>query len=255
MSSWSAFLLAGSRPKGDRLAQSLIVGHKALLPVAGEPMVLRPLRALLASPEIANVIVLTQDPEDLRSVVPDDNRVSVRASRETIAQTLSAMLADRAAQFPMLVTTADHALLDSEMIAEFTAKADGADLAVAMVESRPLLARFPQAKRTWIGFRGGRYSGANLFAFGSPKALPAVARWAAVEQDRKKGWRLVAALGPALMLGAVLKLRTIHQSATSISRKLGLDLRIIEMSNPIAAIDVDKPADHELVEAIIAGKA
>jgi hypothetical protein len=85
--------------------------------------------------------------------------------------------------------------------------------------------------------------------------LPAIGRWGAVEQDRKKGWRLLAALGPALMLGAVMKLRTIHESAAAIGRKLGITLRIVEMSNPIAAIDVDKPLDHALVEDIIAGRA
>jgi GTP:adenosylcobinamide-phosphate guanylyltransferase len=255
VSRWTAFLLAGSRPGGDPLARSMMIGHKALIPVAGEPMVLRPLRALLASPEVGDIVVLTQDPGDLQPVLPDDARVRIRASHGTIAQTLAEQLADHAAEFPVLVTTADHALLDPAMIAEFTARAEGADLAMAVVESRPLLARFPQSRRTWIGFRGGRYSGANLFALGSPKVLPAISRWGAVEQDRKKGWRLLAALGPALLLGAVFKLRTIHDSAAAIGRKLGIDLRIVEISNPLAAIDVDKPADHMLVEDIIAARA
>jgi GTP:adenosylcobinamide-phosphate guanylyltransferase len=255
VSRWTAFLLAGSRPRGDPLAQSMMLGHKALIPVGGEPMVLRPLRALLDSPEVGHVIVLTQDPADLRPVLPDDERVRIEASSGTIAQTIAERLADHAAEFPVLVATADHALLDPAMVAEFTARAEGADLAIAVVESKPLLARFPQTRRTWIGFKGRRYSGANLFAFGSTKVLPAVGRWGAVEQDRKKGWRLLAALGPALLLGAVLKLRTIHESADAIGRKLGITIRIVEMSNPIAAIDVDKPADHELVEGIIAGRA
>ena len=232
-----------------------MLGHKALIPIAGEPMVLRPVRALLASPEVGNLIVLTQKPEDLRPVLPDDGRISIRASSGTIAQTISEQLADRAAHFPVLVATADHALLDPAMVAEFTAKAEGADLAIAVVESRLLLARFPQSKRTWLSFKGGRYSGANLFSFSSPKVLPAVGKWGAVEQDRKKGWRLLWALGPALLLGAVLKLRTIQQTATAIGRKLGLDIRIIEMSNPMAAIDVDKPVDLALVEDIVAGRA
>ena len=253
--SWTAFLLAGSRPGGDPFAQSMMADHKALIPIGGEPMVLRPLRALLANPQVDNIVVLTQEPTALRAVLPNDERIQVHASRGTIAQTISDQLAAHGAQFPVLVTTADHALLNTEMVAEFTTKAAGADLAIGVVESRALLARFPQTKRTWIGFKGGRYSGANLFSFGSKRALPAVGRWSAVEQDRKKGWRLLSALGPTLLLGAVFKLRTIHQSAAAIGRKLGIDIRIVEMSDPLAAIDVDKPVDHALVEDIIAGRA
>ena len=180
MTRWTALLLAGSRPKGDPLATSMMVGHKALLPVAGEPMLLRPLRTLLASPDVGEIIVLTQNPDDLRPVLPDDPRIQLRASGETIAATVSDAIADGSAQFPVLVTTADHALLSEAMIAEFIAKADGADLAVGVVERAGLIARFPDAKRTWLGFRGGSYSGANLFAFGSRRVLSAIELWRSV---------------------------------------------------------------------------
>jgi GTP:adenosylcobinamide-phosphate guanylyltransferase len=255
MTQWTALLLAGSRPTGDPLARSMIIGHKALIPVAGEPMVLRPLRALLESEQIGDVIVLTQDPQDLRPVLPDDPRITIRASRETIAATIAELIAHRDATFPVLVTTADHALLDPQMIAEFTEKAQGADLAIGVVERSALLARMPQTKRTWLAFRGGAYSGANLFAFGSTKVLPAIDRWRAVEQDRKKGWRVLAAVGPALLLGAVLRLRTLDQSLAAVGRKLGITIRAVVLSNPLAGIDVDKPEDHALVEDIIAGRA
>jgi GTP:adenosylcobinamide-phosphate guanylyltransferase len=233
----------------------MMVGHKALLPVAGEPMVLRPLRALLESPEIAEIIVLTQDPADLRPVIPDQPNIKLRASGTTIAGTIADFIAEDAARFPLLVTTADHALLNAQMIAEFTRQARGADLAIGLVERRGLLKRFPNAKRTWIGFRGGRYSGANLFALGSDRVLPAIERWRSVERDRKKGWRVLSALGPALLLGAVLKLRTLQQTARAIGRRLGIDVRAVEMTNPLAAVDVDKQEDHALVEAILAGRA
>ena len=255
MNRWTAVLLAGSRPQGDPLARSMMLGHKALIPVGGEPMILRPLRALLANRQVSDVVVLTQHPNDLRPVLPDDPRVHLRASQATIAGTIAKLIADRTVDFPVLVTTADHALLDEKMIAEFTSKGVGADLAIGVVERRPLIARFPQTNRTWLGFRGGSYSGANLFAFGSRRVLPAIGRWQSVEQDRKKGWRILAALGPALLLGAVLKLRTIHESAAAVGRKLGIDIRVVEMTDPIAAIDVDKRADHRLVEDILAGRA
>lgn len=251
---WSALLLAGSRPRSDADA-SLMMGHKALLQVGGLPMVLRPLKALLDSPAIARVTVVTQDVEALRSVLPKDPRVVLDRSEASIAATLADSIQRGDLTYPILVTTADHALLEPAMIAEFLNAAAGSDLAIAVVKEQNMLARFPGAKRTWLGFKGGRYSGANLFAFGSDKVLGAIEHWRGVEQDRKKGWRVLAALGPALLLGAVFKLRTIQHSADAIGRKLGLSIRIVEMTDPKAAIDVDKPADHVLVEAILGGHA
>ena len=124
-----------------------------------------------------------------------------------------------------------------------------------MVERRALIERLPATERTWLKFRGGAYSGANLFAFGSARAAKAIALWRSVEQDRKKGWRMIAALGPALLLGAVLRVRTLDQALDSVGRRLGLTIRKIELSNPLAAVDVDKPADHELVTEILEGRA
>ncbi|MBA3527625.1 MAG: nucleotidyltransferase family protein [Pseudomonadota bacterium] len=255
MSLVTALVLAGTRPEGDPFAATFGVRAKALIPVAGEPMLLRPVRALLASPQVSEVAVLAQQPEQLAGILPDHPELSVQRSLGTIADTLSGVCNDPATRWPVLVTTADHALLTPAMIAEFIAAAQGADIAVAFVESTGLLARFPDAQRTWLAFGGGRYSGANLFFLGTPGAERAIAQWRSVESDRKKGLRVLAALGPALFMGAVLKLRSLHQTADALGRKLGIIIRAVEMSDPLAAIDVDKPSDHALVESIIRDSA
>jgi len=211
--------------------------------------------ALLAALEVRTVRVLAQEVIRIAAVLPGDPRLSVEASGATIAATIEAILADPATRFPLLVTTADHALLDAAMIADFCDQAAGADLAIGLVERRALDARLPQTKRTWIKFRGGAYSGANLFAFGSRDAAKAVALWRSVEQDRKKGLRMVAALGPALLMGSVLRVRTLDRTLASIGKRLGLTIRKVELANPLAAVDVDKPADHRLVTDILEGRA
>ena len=155
MTGWTAVLLAGSRPNGDPLAKAMNASHKALIPVAGEPMLLRPLRALLGIADIREIIVLTQEPSAIRSTLPKDDRVSVRPSRGTIAETVEELILDKAVAFPILVTTADHALLSGAMIGEFLDEAEGADLALGLVERKRLLKRFPDAKRTWVHLRGG----------------------------------------------------------------------------------------------------
>ena len=227
---------------------------KALILVAGEPMIARPVRALLGNANIERVRVLAQDGALLMPALPKDERLSVEPSGATIAATLEAILTDPATTYPLLVTTADHALLDGAMIDDFCARAAGADVAIGLVERRPLMVRLPQTKRTWIGFRGGAYSGANLFALGSPKAARAVGLWRSVEQDRKNGWKLLTALGVPGLLG-LMRLRTLDQTLAAMGRKLGLGLRAVQMTNPLAAVDVDKSADLILVKAILLGKA
>lgn len=249
----TAIVLAGSRPGRDAFAERFGVRFKALIPVAGEPMVSRPVRALMASENIGRIIVLSQSPEQLAAALPGNGCIELRESRGTIAETMIEFIKDT--NQPLLVTTADHALLEPEMIDEFCSKAQGADLAVGVVERHALVRRLPTSKRTWLKFRGGAYTGANLFVLSGPKVAPAIELWRSVEQDRKKGWRLVALLGPLVLAGAALRVLTIDAVLARLGRKLGLTVKAVRLSNPLAGVDVDKPDDHALVEEIIAGRA
>src|SRR5688572_7798327 len=83
MTQWTALVLAGSRPGTDPFAASHGTDLKALIPVAGEPMVRRPVRALLASGAIGSVRVLTQQTERIAAVLPADSSLTVEQSGET----------------------------------------------------------------------------------------------------------------------------------------------------------------------------
>ncbi len=255
MTGLTALVLAGSRPGPDAFAQSHGTDLKALIPVGGEAMVRRPVAALLSSKRIAAVRVLAQQPERIGAVLPADPRLTVDHSGATIAATLEALCNDPTVKWPVLVTTADHALLDAAMIDDFGEKAAGADIAIAVVERKALLARVTASRRTWIKLRGGAYTGANLFLMASPKVASAIALWRSVEQDRKKGLPLLSVMGPFVLVGAVLRLVTLDQVARRIGRKLGFEIRAVLMANPLAAVDVDKPEDHALVEALLSGRA
>lgn len=251
----TAVVLAGSRPGVDPFAAQHGTDLKALIPVGGEPMVRRPVQALLASDCVERLLVLAQQPERIGAAFAADPRLEIRKSGATIASTILDLLDDPATEWPLLVTTADHALLTPDTVEEFCARATGADLAIGVVERRKLLERLPQSKRTWIPFRGGAYTGANLFLLGSGKVRPVIETWRSAEQGRKKGFRLLQGFGPAVLVGAVLRIRTLDQTLAALGRRFGLSVRAVELSNPIAAVDVDKPEDLRLAEAILAGRA
>ena len=247
----TAIVLAGSRPGVDAFAAQFGTDLKALIPVAGQPMVRRPVDALLAAAAVDRVLVVAQDPERIGAVLPAHPRLAVERSGATIASTLLDMADAAATAWPLLVTTADQALLTPEIVEEFCGKADGADIAIGVVERRVLLQRLPQSDRTWTPFRGGAYTGANLFLLGSAKVRPAIELWKAVEQDRKKGLRLLGRFGLPVLLGAMFRLRSIDQTLASLGKRLGLSIRPVQLSEPLAAVDVDKPADLRLAEALL----
>jgi len=255
----TAILLAGARPIPDPLAQAAGVPVKPLAPVGGEPMINRPARALLAHPAIGEVIVLTQRADAFAADpatawLAAHPRVRFERGGQGIASSLLDLIETRARSFPLLLTTADHVLLDMAMLDQFVAEAAGADVAVAMVERATLLARYPQSRRTWLKFRDGWWSGANIFWIGSAKARPVIALWQEVEQDRKKGWKILSAFGPVALAGALLRIVTLRGGMARIGRRFGLTARLVAMASPEACIDADKPADVTLIEAILAAR-
>lgn len=227
---------------------------KALIPVAGEPIVLRPVRALLQSPSVSRLVIFSQAPDRLSKIVPEDPRIRFLKSGRTIAETMLSICDDAGTQWPLVVTTADHALLEPDIVEEFLRGAQDSDIAIGVVERANLIKRLPQSRRTWLRFRSGAYTGANLFALRSAAVRPAIELWRSVEQDRKKAWRIMSLLGPVLLFLVGLRVLSLEDVLDRLGARLGLGLKAVALSNPLAGVDVDKAADHELVEGIIGGK-
>ncbi|MGN6496452.1 MAG: nucleotidyltransferase family protein [Tsuneonella sp.] len=250
----TALVLAGSRPGPDPLLAGTGLATKALLPIAGVPMLARTLAALSAAPEVGRILVAAQDPSPLAAdpAIRSAAQVEWRPSHGGIADAVLAALAE--VHGPLLVTTADNVLLTPAMIAQFVRDAGESDVAVGLVERRTLAASGYSTQRTWLTFRGGQWSGANLFRLGGREVEPLVAFWKAIEQDRKKGWKIVGAFGPVLLLGAALRLIDIHAFARQAARRFGLTARVVSMKAAEACIDADKPSDIAVIEAILAAR-
>ena len=251
---WTCIVLAGQRPGPDVLAQHFGLNKKALIPLRGEPMISHVVRTLHESPLISKIIILSQDIEELRPAVDAAGGAIILESQNSISLSIKAQVNALGFASPILVTTADHPLLTVEMIAEFLGQAGG-DVAIAMVERKTMLAQFPDAKRTWLRFSDGAWSGANLFALMGRKSTFALELWADAEQDRKKAWRLFLHFGVRLATRALTRTIGLRQALDVAGKRIGLEARLVAMSDPVAAIDVDKLSDHVLAEQIMAQRA
>lgn len=252
---WTAIILAGQRPEGDPMAAYCNVQYKALIPIHGQTMLERVARALLASPHVGKIVIMAQSPEALKAGLNADlaehDGIAFVESSDGIATSIHGVIGTSIAPWPVLVTTADNALLTGEIIDHFFQAHSGQDVAVAVVERRTMLSAYPDSRRTWLKFRGGAYSGANLFALHNAAAKPAVAFWSAVEKDRKKGWKIFAHFGPWLLLRALSRTISFKQAMAEAGQRMALRAEPIILPIPEAAIDVDKPSDLELVTGIL----
>lgn len=245
----TALVLAGTRPgKPDPVAVAGGVSHKALLPIDGVPMVVRVVTALQAVPTIGHIVVCLEDPAILAGILPAG--VQVVSSRP---EGPSASVLDGLAQCgtPLLVTTADNALLQPEWVEELLHKsAPQTDIAVAVATQAAIQHSVPQTKRTYIRLTDMVFSGCNLFYFKTPASARVADLWRSVEKNRKHPLRVAWTLGLGILLRAVLGRLSTRALYARIHTLTGARAELLPLSDGRAAVDVDKEADIILAQKL-----
>jgi CTP:molybdopterin cytidylyltransferase MocA len=120
----NALILAGSRGPDDPMAKAAGVSHKALLPVAGVPMLLRVVEALRALPGVARIYVCIEDARVVAGVpaldaLARDGVLEIIPAAESPAASVAAALRRIDLKQPLLVTTGDHPLLTPAILQRF----------------------------------------------------------------------------------------------------------------------------------------
>ncbi len=253
---WNALVLAAGRGPDDPMARAFGVSHKCLLPVGGVPMLRRVVEALRAHPRVGGISVVIER-EDIAAKAFDGRLpegVRVLPAADSAAASVLRAVEGEGMQLPVLVTTADHVLLDGAMLDAFLTgaeDAEDADLVVALVRREDVLARWPEARRTWLKLGRDRVTSCNLFALRTEAALKAVAFWRQAERNRKRPWKIALAFGIPALLRLLLGRGDARSVLEDLSRRLGLVARPVFLPKAEASVDVDKPEDLELAERIL----
>ena len=255
---YSAIILAADRDPEDPVAQSAAVSCKALTQVLGREMVLRVLDALAEADQIDKrllsgppVVAVEQNPE--LSVLVSSGRVKWFAPEDTPSTSALNVLQSLPEDIPVLVTTADHALLTAEMIDHFCSEArtSGCDVLAGVAEYELIAEAVPGTRRTVTQLKDGGYCGCNLFAFMTPQSRKAADFWRKVEKERKKPLRIIKVMGWLAVIRYLLGRLSLEQALAGLSQRMGLRVGVVRMPFAEAAIDVDKVEDLLLVESIL----
>lgn len=251
-------LLAGERQGGSPLAKHFDVPYSVLVPLAGASPIVWALRALreasrarggyLLAPKL-----LTDSQANILKPLLEDLALEVLTPEPGPAASVCKALRQTTAR-PMLVTTADHALLTGAVVDRFVDKArsENADLVVGLVPFATVEAEFPATRRTRLKFRDGHYCGSNLFLVRTPRGDEAVREWQRFETLRKQPWRLAHRLGPTLLLRYLSNTLSLADVSARFKALSGARVAFVMLDTARAAVDVDSLADWELANELLA---
>jgi len=264
-----ALVLAGRRASGDAVADSSGLRHRALLAIAGVPMLERVVVAIEQSEVASSVTISSDDPQLIFGTpllaalaAPERGFLHFHRSASSPASSVADFFRGVAAtgatniSAPVFVTTGDHPLLTPEIVRYFVehAMASRADFVVGMVPATVYRRRFPDQPRTFIPLRGEKYSGANLFLMRTPNAAAVASFWTRAEAYRKTPWKLVSVFGLASLVLFLLGRLDLKGALARASRAIGASIEAVELPFAEAALDVDKEADRVAVEAVFADR-
>jgi GTP:adenosylcobinamide-phosphate guanylyltransferase len=248
VSHWRCVILAAGRGADDPMAKAFGVAHKCTIAIAGKPMLQWVLDALRGTAIATPYVIVIDDPN---AILPAIDLNIIAAENSAPASAIAAI--NHINQFPVLITTGDHPLLTAAMINHMLRHAETleADVLVGLATMETIQAAYPETKRTYFNLGGTRVSGCNLFIVKTQAGLQLLERWQDLERNRKKPWKLVRAFGIMPILWFAAGLLTPARAFGHISRKLGILVEPVFLPYAEAAIDVDKPSDHALAEAIL----
>ncbi len=247
MTPFNALVLAGSRSGVDAVAAYAGVGHKALITLQGKTLLARVVGALGAA-GAARIAVISSHP-DVRG---EALRLGVDVIDEAAGPSLSVKRGAEVLGTPVLVTTADHALLEGDWVRHFLAEIPADVDVAALVAARATVeAAAPETQRTWLKLADGHWSGCNLFWLSNGQSLGVIDLWRRVEAERKRPWRMAQILGPGMLLQYATGRLALKDAAARLGRLAGVTAAIVETPYGLASVDVDKAADLDLVRKIV----
>jgi GTP:adenosylcobinamide-phosphate guanylyltransferase len=255
----TVLILAASRlGSEDVVAQTQNVSHKCLITLDGMIMLERVVREIKASKYVDRIFISMEN-KDLLDSVPfvkelyEKGEIQFVQSHKNLFLSVMGAAKDIESPFPMLITTADNALHTAEMIdyfckEVFTTKPDAG---IAMTPAQVILDAYPEGKRAFYNIKGGGWSSCNLYALMTEKALAATKSFEGGGQFGKNPQRILKAFGFVFMVLYKYRLATIDTLLKRLSKRWGIDLKLVHMPYADAPIDVDNAGDVILANKIL----
>ncbi len=246
-----AFILAGA-PAEPEFERRYGVKYRCELPIAGKPMLLYVLDALLASPRIQSVYVVGHS-----DLAKGARLLEPRGS--FLENLLVATEAEPNAR-RLLVVTSDIPLLTPAAVNDFIERCGemDADFYYPIIPKEVNERRLPGVHRTYVRLADGMFTGGNAVIINPRMVLANAEIIGNILLARKHPIKIARLIGFGTLIRAALA-QKLWQGALSIAmlesvvgRILNSKVKAVPVEFPEIGADVDTPEQAEVIERLIA---
>lgn len=258
MSTPTILVLAGKRDGVlDPLAERAGVSHKAVIPVGGKPLIAHVLCRLEEAWNDAKIVISIHDPTVLDHVtvvrrLREAGRLEIIDAEGGLVESVDA--AAREAEWPLLITTGDNALVTVEALHTINAVGDErqVDAVIGVVSSEAIQKAYPYKKKGYYEFRDVAISNCNLFWLRDASALSAAEPFRGGGQFAKRKGALRRTFGLVSLIRFKFKLDSLDNAVKRLSRRLGVSIAAHLFEDGRLAIDVDNEESFQATEELLA---
>lgn len=242
----------------NELAARFGVSHKCLIPLKERPLIAHVLETLGAHQDVAEIVIsIEAEAFGLVQAIVDGLRIAGKVSLVSASNNLadSVFTAAEGMAGPVIITTADNALLKPASIDAMHDALKTHDAAIGLARKGSVLAVHPDAQRRFYELRDDGYSNCNLYGMSSQQALNAAEIFRSGGQFAKNRDRMIEAFGLFNLLLMRFKLVTMDSAMKRISRRIGLKIAPVVIADGTQAVDVDNDRTYGIVDMVLDGRA
>jgi len=252
-----AVILAGGIPREGEPLYPLTRGvSKALLPVAGKPMVQWVLDSLATAKTVGRAVVVGLEgglsfPREIHYLANQGGMMD-----NILAGAHKIMELDPQSRYMLLISSDIPAITGPHIdwvLGQALATND--DFYYCVIERQAMEGSFPGCRRTFFHFRDKEVCGGDMVVINTGVFSMDAGIWQRLSAARKSRWKTAATIGFDVLLLFLLRLLTIDEAVRRASRRLGVRGRAIHCPYPEVGMDVDKPFQLELVDGFIVRRA
>ena len=248
-----AIVTAGGIPRPEDPLYTYSHGDsKALIDVAGKPMVQWVLDALGGSKRVDNVIVVGLSPKSGVTCKKPLYYVSNqgRMLANIVTGVNKVLEINKKAQY-VLVVSSDIPTLKSEMVNWLvdTCMETKDDLYYGVCPRDVMEARFPDSKRTYTHLKDMDVCGADINLTHVRMATEHLDMWETLIGSRKSPLKQAGIIGLGTLLALFTRRLTLEDAVQRVCERIGIKGRAIVWPHAEPCMDVDKPSQLELLRA------